>query len=354
MEFRYGFVAVIAMVGLSVSTRAQNLSDRTWGLQSKAGVDAPDAWNLMSTKGDCSKSGIVVAVIDTGIDPEHPALKGSLWINEKELNGKTGVDDDGDGYIDDINGWDFARNSGRLMDKHGHGTHISGIIAASEAREGGLKGVCPGVRIMSLRYYDETATGSENLRNTIKAIEFAVNHGVNIINYSGGGAERSNAEFQALKLAQTKGILVVAAAGNEHSNVEKAGQAYFPASYELDNILSVTAVDPVGNILSSANFGPTKVHVAAPGQSILSSTPNGGYGYMTGTSQATAFASGIAALLLTENKSLSFRQIKKIIESSVMKNPRLVSKVKSSGQVRAELALAQLKGNSGKRGLSSK
>ena len=356
MRIRKELVEALMIVGMTAVTSvgAQSLSDKTWGLQAQAGVDAPGAWNLMKSKGDCSKSGVIVAVIDTGIDVDHPALKDVLWTNTKEANGKVGVDNDGDGYINDIHGWDFARNSGKLVDKHGHGTHIAGIIAASEKREGGLKGVCPGVRIMALRYYDENASGSDNLRNTIKAIEYAVAHGANIINYSGGGAERSNAEFQALKMAEARGILVVAAAGNERSNVEELGKAYFPASYELNNILAVTALDPSGNLLSSSNYGPHKVHVAAPGQSILSSTPNGGYGYMSGTSQATAFVSGVAAMLLSENSSLTVRQLKSFIEGSVMKSPKLLSKTISGGRVNAEEALVRMRSQSGRRAASSR
>lgn len=328
---------------------ADSLEEKNWGLQSAGGISASLAWNQMKAKGDCSKSGVVVAVIDTGIDAEHPALRGSLWENPKEKNGKPGVDDDGDGYIDDINGWDFTRNSGKLIDKHGHGTHIAGIISASDKAPGGLKGVCPGVKIMALRYYDENANGTENLRNTIKAIEFAISHGASIINYSGGGAEFSNAEYQALKKAEAKGILVVAAAGNERSNADK--EFYFPAAYSLRNILSVTAVDPEGNILSSANWGVKKVHVAAPGSSILSSIPGGSYGYMSGTSQATAFVSGIAAMLLTENRGLNFMKLRGLIEDSVMKYPKLATKAKAGGRVNAASAIAKLSSRS--RALSS-
>ncbi|MBS1985229.1 MAG: S8 family serine peptidase [Bdellovibrionales bacterium] len=328
-------IKLMALTGVLVnpwfsnSWAQQTMADRSWGLQAKSGIDAPHAWTQM--KSDCSKSGIVVAVIDTGIDMNHPALKSVLWNNPKVGR---------DGYSGDLHGWDFAKNSGNLVDNHGHGTHIAGIIAGRDVGVGGYKGVCPGVRIMALRYYDENASGVENLRNTVKAINYAVDHNADIINYSGGGAEFSEAEFKALKRAEAKGILVVAAAGNERSNADT--NLYFPAAYPLNNIISVTAVDESGAVLSAANWGIKKVHVAAPGQSILSTLPNGGYGFMSGTSQATAFVSGIAAMLLSENHGLNFKQIKSIIESSVLKYPQLVGKAKTSGRVNAYNALKLL------------
>lgn len=329
---------VLAVMAVAAHTQAESFLKKSWGLNSPFGVDAPKAWTKMNR--DCSKSGIVVAVVDTGLDPNHPALKGSLWTNEKEASGKPGVDNDGDGLVGDVHGWDFARNSPILVDNHGHGTHIAGIISGNEtpgALGSGLKGVCPGVKIMPLRYYDEKASGAENLRNTVKALEYAVAHGANVINYSGGGAEFSKPEYEALKKAQDKGILVVAAAGNERSDADK--NLYFPAAYNLDNIISVTAIDSAGQVLPSSNWGVQKVHVAAPGQSILSSLPSGGYGFMTGTSQATAFVSGIAALVLTENSKLNYRQVKDIIEKTAYRQPSLVGKTKMGARVNALAAV---------------
>jgi subtilisin family serine protease len=338
----------IAVAAFAVHTQAENFLKKSWGLSAPFGVDAPKAWAKMSR--DCSKSGIVVAVVDTGIDRNHPALKGALWSNPKEIAGN-GIDDDKNGLVDDVNGWDYAKNSPALTDNHGHGTHIAGIIASNESAGTlgtGLKGVCPGVRIMALRYYDEKASGADNLRNTIKALEYAVNNGANVINYSGGGAEFSRPEFEALKKAEEKGILVVAAAGNERSDADK--NLYFPAAYNLTNIISVTAIDSAGQVLSSSNWGVQKVHVAAPGQSILSALPNGGYGFMTGTSQATAFVSGIAALLLTENPRLNFKQLKEIIEKTAYRQPSLVGKTKMGARVNALSAVLKARET---RGLSS-
>ena len=211
----------------------------SWGHHKPNGVDAVQAWSVVKSK--CANSGITVAVIDTGVDGKHPDLKNSLWKNEKEINGKPGVDDDGNGFIDDVHGWDFVTKSGRPIDNNNHGTHIAGIIGAKAGTRAGYNGICPGVKIMSLRYFDASASGLQNLKNTVRAIEYAVSNGADIINYSGGGAEFSRAEMMALKKAEQKGILVVAAAGNERSNADV--NLYFPAAYDLNNIISVTAID---------------------------------------------------------------------------------------------------------------
>ena len=314
---------------------AQEAQNQSWGHQSKFGVDAVKAWSLVKNK--CEDSGVVVAVIDTGLDMNHPDLKSSLYVNSKEANGKVGLDDDGNGFIDDVHGWDFVTHTGRLIDTHGHGSHIAGIIGAKAGSAAGYNGVCPGVKIMSLRYYNEKASGLENLRNTVRAIEYAVKNGANIINYSGGGAEFSSAEMMALKGAQDKGILVVAAAGNERSNSDI--NLYFPAAYDLTNMISVTAINQSGQVLPSSNWGIRKVQIAAPGNSILSTLPGGSYGFMTGTSQATAFVSGIAALMLSTNKNLSVATLKEKIMASSTRYEQLVGKTQFGAAANAVAAV---------------
>lgn len=338
MQFRSKALALILGSTLFSSAFAVEVINKAWGLYPPFGVDAPKAWSAM--KKNCSKSGIVVAVIDTGIDMNHPALRDSLWTNPKEGAGKDGVDDDGNGYVDDLHGFDFAKNTGRLSDSHGHGTHIAGIISGNGNGPDGFKGVCPGVKIMALRYYNENGSGADNLRNTVRAIEYAVKMGANIINYSGGGAQASEPERKALEAAEAKGILVVAAAGNERSDADR--NLYFPAAYGLSNIISVTAIDNRGQILPSSNWGVSKVHVAAPGQSILSTLPNGSFGFMSGTSQATAFVSGVAAMLLSENPSLKPMQLRSMIEASGQKYPQLYGKTKTGAKVNAFYAVEML------------
>lgn len=271
-------------------------------------------------------SEIVVAVVDTGIDYTHPELKDHLWVNRGEVGpwsspdrpdckdkSCNGIDDDRDGFADDVVGWDFVNEVPLPFDKHGHGTHIAGIISSSAANGMGATGVCPGVTIMPLKYYDNSAMAFNNLQNTVRAIEFAVKHGAQIINYSGGGAEQAPSERAAVELAQARGILFVAAAGNDGHDNEHA--PYYPASYGLDNIISVASIGQDNKLLPSSNFGKT-VHVAAPGLSIFSTLNGQAYGTMSGTSQATAFVTGAAALLASQSgmsNGFDYRQLKRWI-----------------------------------------
>ncbi|MES2962873.1 MAG: S8 family peptidase [Bdellovibrionota bacterium] len=265
---------------------------QAWGL---LGTDAPLAWKLTRGSRD-----VVVAVIDTGADVSHPDLVDNVWTNEDEIPGND-IDDDRNGFIDDVNGWNFASDSSDLTDRHGHGTHIAGIVGASG--RSALSGVAPNVSLMILKYYDPELSNQNPLGSTVKAIYYAVNNGAKIINYSGGGVNASQLEFEALRYAARHGVLVIAAAGNEKSNSDR--HAYFPADYDLPNILSVTAINPSGRILPSSNWGERTVDIAAPGEDILSTLPDGTYGEMTGTSQATAFATGVAVLLKANRPDLS-------------------------------------------------
>jgi subtilisin family serine protease len=174
-------------------------------------------------------------------------------------------------------------------DDHGHGTHVAGIIGAVTNLDSGVSGVAPRVLIMAVKYYSESNPGSVNLKNTIDALNYAIDRGARIINYSGGGPEYSEAEYLAIKRAESRGILVVAAAGNEHQNTDLRERLYYPQAYGLSNIISVAATDINNNLLPSSNWGKSKIDVAAPGENIYSTLPGNRYGYMTGTSQATAF-----------------------------------------------------------------
>jgi subtilisin family serine protease len=231
-----------------------------------------------------------VAVIDTGCDPFHPDLKDSIWTNPGESGtdsygrdkATNGVDDDGNGFVDDVHGWNFVSDSPEIMDEHGHGTHIAGIINN------------PHVSLMILKYFDNGSSGPENMANSIQALNYAIKMGAKIINYSGGGVLKSALEEEALREASRRGVLVVAAAGNEGLNSDFFH--FYPADYDLPNIVSVAAVDRSGELLPSSNFGRKTVDVAALGKNVYSTLPNGEYGFMTGTSQATAFATRQASL----------------------------------------------------------
>lgn len=271
---------------------------------------------------------VVVAVVDTGIDYAHPDLKDLIWTNPgesgpweppAELKAQgfacrdkscNGIDDDGNGFIDDAIGWDFVHDLPLPYDTHGHGTHIAGIVA-STAVAGLAQGTnCQRVQIMPLKYYDNSGAGFNNLANTVRAIQYATKNGANIINYSGGGSDPAASEKAAIEDANKKGILFVAAAGNDGHNNDST--PYYPASYGLDNIIGVASLNKQNQLLPSSNYGKT-VQVAAPGLSILSTLPEGKYGTMSGTSQATAFVTGTAALLSNQMKTKSqddFRKVK--------------------------------------------
>jgi thermitase len=320
---------------------------KNWGLMGHLASDikADKAWEI--TTGDRR---VVVAVIDTGIDVNHPDIAENLWVNPGEVGldshgrdkATNGIDDDGDGYVDDVHGYDFANNTGNLIDNHGHGTHIAGIIGAVGGNGIGISGVCPKVSLMILKYFDPNSKGSDNLKNTVRAIRYAVKMGANIINYSGGGIEPNEDEFAAIKYAQDNGVLLIAAAGNEHSNSDVTH--YYPADYNLSNIISVTAIDSAAHVLKSSNYGTKSVHIAAPGEGIYSTLPGGNYGLMTGTSQATAFVSGVAALILSHNKDFKYDQVKKQIIATADELPGLRDKTSSGGKLNSYAALAKQPG----------
>jgi thermitase len=314
-----------------------------WGLEK---THASKAWEI--TKG--SKD-IVIAVIDTGIDVNHRDLADNLWRNLGEMGldaqgrdkATNGIDDDGNGFIDDVHGWNFVHNDHKLTDNHGHGTHIAGIIGAKGGNNFGISGVAPNVSLMILKYYDPKAPHTNNLKNTINAIRYAIKMKAHIINYSGGGTDYSAEEYEAVKEAERAGILFVAAAGNERSNTDEAGKHYYPADYELSNIISVTAVnkDEI-KVLPSSNYGVRTVDLAAPGENIYSALPNNSFGFMTGTSQATAFVTGVAALVMSHNRDLDAAHVKKYILRTGDEYPSLLSKTGTAKLLNSYKALTTL------------
>jgi len=294
---------------------------RNWGLDNAdypSHISARKAWKI--TRGSQQ---INVCVVDTGIDATHPDLKDNICV-------KPGTDE----Y-----GFDFVTGKKNPDDNHGHGSHVAGIIGATSLSGAGASGVAPNVCISAARYYSDTATGAQNLANTVKAINYCIDRGAQIINYSGGGAEFSAAEMKAIQRAESKGILFVAAAGNEYQNTDSSGNAYYPAAYGLSNIIAVAATNNRNVLLPSSNWGKKHVHVAAPGENIFSTLPKGRYGYLTGTSQATAYVSGLAALILTENPKLKPAEVREIIMNSADRLENLEGKVASGGRINAYSAL---------------
>ena len=288
----------------------------SWGIDpnQNASIQLDKAWQVFHKKKD-----VVVAVIDTGIDPNHPFFKDNLYLPGKKVDGKN--------Y-----GLDFSKGRSSNyapIDQHGHGTHVAGII----------KSIFPDVKLMVLKYYNPQASGQDNLNSTIEALRYAVKMNVDIINYSGGGPEPAEQERQILQEAQRKGILVVAASGNEESNIDQKKNAYYPASYGFSNIITVTAHDRMMNVLPSSNYGKKSVDIAAPGDRIKSALPYNRAGYLTGTSQATAFVSGVAALMKSQRPELTTIDIKNIINITAQKELKLMGKCSSNGRLNAGKAL---------------
>jgi thermitase len=258
-------------------------------------VNTTSAWQITQSSSD-----IVVAVIDTGADTKHPSLRNNLWVNpgESGTDGRghdratNGVDDDGNGFIDDVHGWNFADGNNELTDRHGHGTHVAGIIQST----------APKTSLMILKFFNPEATGAANLAHTIEAIRYAIKMKARIINYSGGGTDKNPEEEKVMQQVSAQNILFVAAAGNEKSNSDL--NRFYPADYGYPNIASVTAIDENQRVLSSSNYGIKTVDLAAPGKNIRSSLPGGKFGTMTGTSQATAFVTGAAALYMAQNPAV--------------------------------------------------
>ncbi len=299
-------VALVSILGAAVSLGMMQIPKHSRGdrlvPESESHPGAPDR-NRPQNKPESVPSGraTIVAIIDTGIDIDHPALRRNVWVNPGESGidrdgqskEKNGIDDDENGYVDDVHGYDFTREEDSNRDEHGHGTHIAGIIQSESGDRD--------VRYMSLVYYRNGIDGESALKNSIEAVRYAIAMNADIINYSGGGNLANSEERAVFEEASRKGILVVAAAGNEASNSEK--NPFFPANYHLPNIISVTATDGNANgLLPSSNFGEKSVAVAAPGKDIRSTVPGGGYGLMTGTSQATAFVTAAAVRILQSTR----------------------------------------------------
>lgn len=254
-----------------------------------------------------NKKEIVIAIIDTGIDTSHPMLKKHLWKNSDPSSKK-------------IHGWNFLDDSPNINDEHGHGTHISGIIVQNLLPHSNIK-------LMVLKYYKTKALETETLEASNKALEFAINMGVDIINYSGGGNFPNPRERALFKKANDKKIFVVAAAGNDGRTTNTQG--FFPASYGFDHIISVASTNQNGDLLTSSNRGVESVDIASYGEDILSSLPHSRMGRLTGTSQATAQVTGVLATLMETYPNFETVEIKKRLFQTALTRKRLKGLVKN-------------------------
>lgn len=317
---------------------------KTWGIQNTgaadsagtiglAGIDigAEGAWDFTT-----GSKNVVIAVIDTGIDFSHPDLAPQAWTNKKELNGKPGIDDDGNGYVDDVHGYDFANNKGDSTDDNEHGTHCAGTIGAKGNDGKGVTGVNWDVSLMAVKFLDKQGSGS--LANAIKAIDYARKMGAKITSNSWSGGAASDLLRKAIEATDKAGMLFIAAAGNEANDNDTTPT--YPSTYAVPNVISVAAIDNRGRLASFSNYGIKTVHIAAPGVNVVSTIPGGGYDSFSGTSMATPHVAGVAGLMLANNPNLTAAEVKKQMLDSARPLYTLKKRVITGGMVSAYHALS--------------
>ncbi len=264
-------------------------------------MNTAEAWSV--TEGDPE---IIVADIDSGMDLSHPDLVANLWTNPKESAADPGVDHDGNGYVNDLHGYDFYANKPDPIDENGHGTHTAGTIAAVRNNQGVI-GVAPRVKVMPLRFLGPDGQGGTD--GAIQAIYYAIHMGARVISASWGGGGFSSLLAQAVKDAEDAGVVFVAAAGNDGRDISRFPT--YPASFP--NVLTVGATTAADQLAGFSNFGVNSVLIAAPGDRIYSTYLHQSYATMSGTSMATPQVSGAVALALSKNKSLMPKQIRSAI-----------------------------------------
>ena len=303
---------------------------QTGGLKN-ADVNAVEAWRQSRGKG------VIVALADTNIDIEHPDLDSNIWTNAGEVAGN-GVDDDKNGYVDDVHGWNFGKNNARPQDGgQSHGTHTAGIIAAAAGNGIAGSGVAPDVTLMPLAIL----TGGATTANAIKAFDYAVKNGANVISNSWGNNIYEPALAASVKSTVAAGVSVVVASGNENWDTGVHGS--YPDNYA--GSLSVAASDAKDAKASYSNSGTVTVDVAAPGDKVLSTLPKGKFGEMSGTSMAAPVVSGVLALVKARYPQLTMKQVEERVLRSVQRDGAAKvwsTLVASGGRVDAEAALTPL------------
>lgn len=307
-----------ALMGVQKITRADN-----WGA---IRVAADQAW-----KQNQYGQNAIVAVVDTGVDAFHPQLTAQMAQNPGEIGtdsagrdkSKNGVDDDGNGYIDDWYGWNFVAGTNSPIDDNGHGTHVSGIIAAQHSDTVAqaapyVQGIAPKSKILPLKFLD--GDGSGQLSDAVSAIDYAVSRGANVINASWGGTGCSATLKSRIQGLIAKNILFVAASGND--GLDLAEESRYPASFSFLSQLTVGATGLYDSMADYSNYGDNEVQLFAPGTLVVSTFPNGAMAALSGTSMATPFVTGTAALLYGAHPGANLTQIRSAILSSVAKDPQ--------------------------------
>lgn len=326
------------------------VSGELWALENPNGIDidAPQAWDKSS-----GSNSVVIGVIDSGISLNHPDLNPNLWVNPSEIAGD-GIDNDGNGVIDDIHGFNAIDNSGEVEDDNGHGTHVAGTIGAVGNNSLGVVGVSWHVSLVAAKFLDSSGAGSTS--NAIKSLDYMNDlkeSGINLIAINNSwGSQKTNpsaALAQEIQRSQSLGILFIAAAGNGNGlglgvdNDSLQSPPHYPASYPYDNIISVAAVNKAGSLAGYSNFGLKSVDLAAPGSDILSTFlfPVNAYATLSGTSMAAPHVTGVVALISSRQPQSSAALIKEAILKAVTPLESLDGRVLSSGLLNADLALSK-------------
>jgi subtilisin family serine protease len=296
--------------------------------QTTAPIQLQNEWNIQTP----GLAPVIVAIVDTGLDLTHTVFTSSnaIWVNTSEIAGN-GIDDDKNGYVDDVNGYNFAYNTSSPSDDEGHGTHCAGIVlgTSQDITAGTLQPAK--IKIMPLKFLDSTGSGSTS--NAISAINYAVKMGAKVISNSWGGGSPSDALLQAISYAYTNKVLFVAAAGNSSANNDASPT--YPANYSVPNMIAVAATSSSDVLANFSNYGATTVHLAAPGVGIYSTYMGNAWATQSGTSMATPFVAGVAAMMLRENPSMSGYEVKTVLLGAVDSVNGLTGVVSTHGRLNA-------------------
>ncbi len=313
-----------------------------WGLQNTgqsggtadADIDAPEAWEIAIGSRD-----VVIGIIDSGIDRTHPDLAANMWTNPGEI-AENGIDDDGNGFVDDVHGWDFYADDNNPHDENGHGTHCAGTIGAVGGNGIGVAGVNWEVSMVALRFLD--ALGSGYSSDAIDAVNYARTLGLDLTSNSWGGGGYSSVLEAAIRAAGDVGMFFIAAAGND--NVNNDVSPYYPSSYDLDCIIAVASSDRNDSRSSFSCYGLISVDLAAPGTDIYSTVPNGSYGIKSGTSMATPHVAGAVALIKSVAPMMTIPDLKSLLLDHVDPLPAFNGKCVSGGRLNLSTSLEYVAG----------
>jgi subtilisin family serine protease len=335
---RSGLLAMLVASALlalapAAGARARGPSDRAfaaqWELSGNAAMGARAAWR-MATAGD-----VTVAVVDTGAQLDHPDLAPNLWTNAGEVPGN-GVDDDANGFVDDVHGYDFAGHDGDPSDENGHGTNVAGIVGARGNNGIGVAGVAWRARLMIVRVLDAQGTGTVD--DVARGIRYAVANGARIVNLSMAGPDTDPMLESAIGEARAAGVLLVASAGNSAANLDVT--AAYPASTPSDNVIAVASTDEDGALAPGSSFGAHTVDLTAPGENIDSTALGGRYATASGTSQAAAHVTGTLALMAAAQPAAGWQALRAQLLAGARVRPLPVA----AGALDAGAALRRLLG----------